>query len=99
EDRRFDVPGGGREVKARCPQRSQRGREPFVSAIALWIASRIPIGRIGNTSSVLRSRTTVGFFKPSIKCRPISKLAGVTRANQSPDRLGVKTGTEISHRR
>ena len=53
------------------------GHPPFN---ALWMASRIPIGRIAKTSSVLRSRTTVGFFKPSIKCRPISKLAGVTRA-------------------
>src|SRR5271157_1997273 len=86
EDRRFDVPGGGREVKARCPQRSQRGREPSVSAIALWIASRIPIGRIGNTFSAVRSRTTIGFFSPSIRCRPISKLVGVTSASQSPDR-------------
>ena len=45
------------------------------------------------------SRTTVGFWSPSIKCRPTSKLAGVTKANQSPERYGVSTGTKISQRR
>ncbi len=46
-----------------------------------------------------RSRTTVGFFNPSIRCRPTSKLAGVTMVSQRLDRYGVSTGTEISHRR
>src|SRR4051795_10578670 len=64
-----------------------------------WIASRIPIGLIGNTSRAVLSRTTVGFFSPSIKCRPTSKLAGVTRASHRLDKYGVSTGTEISHRR
>ena len=59
----------------------------------------IPIGRIGNTSRADLSRTTVGFFSPSIKWRPTSKLAGVTRASQRLDKYGVNTGTEISHRR
>ena len=42
-------------------------------ARAFWIASRIPIGLIGKTSRAFVSRTTVGFFNPSIKCRPTSK--------------------------
>src|SRR4051795_1894394 len=67
--------------------------------MASRIASFTPIGRIGNTSRAARSRTTVGFFSPSIRCRPTSKLAGVTRASQRPDSHGVRTGTEISHRR
>ena len=36
----------------------------------------------------------MGFFSPSIKCRPTSKLAGVTRASHRLDRYGVSTGTE-----
>ena len=31
-----------------------------------------PIGRTGETSRAFLSRTTVGFFSPSIKCRPTS---------------------------
>ncbi len=62
------------------------------------MASRTPTGRIGNASRASRSRTTVGFFNPSIKCRPTSKPSGVTRASQRPDSQGVGTGTEISHR-
>jgi hypothetical protein len=34
------------------------------------------IGRIGKASKAFVSRTTVGFFKPSIKSRPTSKAAG-----------------------
>jgi len=70
-----------------------------VLASALWIASRMPIGLIGNTSRAVLSRTTVGFFSPSIKCRPTSKAAGVTKASHKLDRYGVDTGTEISQRR
>src|SRR5689334_492825 len=53
---------------------------------AFWMASRTPIGRVGNTSRAFLTRTTVGFFSPSIKCRPTSKLAGVTRVSHRPDR-------------
>src|SRR5678815_278437 len=52
------------------------------------MACRIPIGRIGNASSALVSRTTVGFLNPSTRCRPISDVAGVTRASQRPERYG-----------
>ena len=37
----------------------------------------MPTGCIENTFVAELSRTTVGFFKPSIRCRPTSKLAGV----------------------
>ena len=43
-----------------------------VWAIALRIASFTPIGRIENSSKAFVSRTKVGFFNPSIKCRPTS---------------------------
>ena len=62
-------------------------------------ASRIPIGLIGKISRAFVSRTTVGFFNPSIKCRPTSKAVGVTRASHKLDSYGVSTGTEISQRR
>jgi hypothetical protein len=68
-------------------QQERRGADySVVLASAFWIACRIPIGLIGNTSRAFLSRTTVGFFKPSIKCRPTSKLAGVTRASHRLDR-------------
>jgi hypothetical protein len=34
----------------------------------------------------VRSRTTVGFRSPSIRCRPTSNAAGVTSASHRPDR-------------
>jgi len=76
-----------------------RGMAPIRSASAFWIASRVAIGRIGKSSRAFLSRTTVGFFSPSIKCLPISNALGVTKASQRLDRYGVSTGTEISHRR
>src|SRR4051794_41924108 len=56
------------------------------TARAFSMASRTPSGRTGNTSRAFLSRTTVGFFSPSIRCRPTPKAVGVTRASHSPDR-------------
>lgn len=43
-----------------------------VLAMARLIASFTPISRTEKNSSAVLSRTTVGFFNPSIKCRPTS---------------------------
>ena len=50
------------------------------------IASRMPTGRMENTSSAILSRTTVGFLSPSIKWRPTTKLAGRHQASHKLDR-------------
>lgn len=42
------------------------------SSIASLIASATPSGLIENASMAFESRTTVGFFSPSIRCRPTS---------------------------
>src|SRR4029077_15533972 len=79
------------------PSREARGEVSLVFDVVArwdrWMASRPPIGRIGNTSNAFLSRTTVGFFSPSIKCRPTSKLVGVTRASQRLGREGVRHGS------
>ena len=54
------------ELESKAQEGSRRKPDVHVAVLAraFWIASRIPIGLIENTSRAFLSRTTVGFFKP-----------------------------------
>jgi len=86
----------GQPLTAAHPRHANQGHTPLAiygaprcgswTTRARAMASRMLMGRMGKASSAERSRTTVGFFRPSIRCRPTIKLAGVTRASHKLDR-------------